>query len=91
MSCLRRPHTESVGTSVFILQNRLQSGFKRRPRPAEPKVPSLRTCGVKPFFDGIAFTGGKRENDTDITPRMLPKRSFLTGKWKRGELQKRFQ
>jgi len=42
---------------------------------------------VKPFFDGIAFTGGKRENDTDITP----KRSFLAGKWKRGELQKRFQ
>lgn len=39
MSCLRRPHTESVGTSVFVLQNRLQSGFKRRPRPAEPKVP----------------------------------------------------
>jgi len=46
---------------------------------------------VKPFFDGIAFTGGKRENDTDITPRMLPKRSFLAGKLKRGELQKRFQ
>lgn len=58
---------------------------------SEKHPPSLRTCGVKPFFDGIAFTGGKRENDTDITPRMLPKRSFLTGKWKRGELQKRFQ
>lgn len=39
MSCLRRPHSVSVATSVFILQNRLQSGFKRRPRPAEPKVP----------------------------------------------------
>lgn len=39
MSCLRRPYSVSVATSVFILQNRLQSGFKRRPRPAEPKVP----------------------------------------------------
>lgn len=34
---------------------------------------------------------GEEENDSDITPRMLPKRSFLAGKWKRGELQKRVQ
>lgn len=32
----------------------------------------------------------ERDNERDITPRMLPKRSFLAGKWKRGELQKRF-
>jgi len=26
--------------------------------------PSLRTCGVKPFFDGKAFTDGQRASDT---------------------------
>jgi len=50
----------------------------------------FRTCGVKPLFDGIAFTDGKRSCDTDITTTMLPKSSFLTGKWERGELQKKF-
>jgi len=45
---------------------------------------------VKPLFDGIACTGGRRVSDTEISPRMLPKRSFLPGKWNRGELQKKF-
>ena len=36
---VRRPHNQSVETSVFVPQNTIQSGFRRRPRPAEPKVP----------------------------------------------------
>lgn len=28
---------------------------------------------MKPFFDGIAFTGGKRENDTDYHPKNAAK------------------
>lgn len=36
-------------TSVFILQYRPQSGFKRRPRPAEPKVPGY-VNRIRRFF-----------------------------------------
>lgn len=43
------------------------------------------------FFDGKAFTHGRRGIDTEIGRTLLPMRRFLPGNWKRvGELQKRF-
>jgi len=43
------------------------------------------------FFDGKAFTHGRRGIDTEICRTLLPMRRFLPGNWERvGELQKRF-
>lgn len=43
------------------------------------------------FFDGKAFTHGRRGIDTEIGRTLLPMRRFLPGNWERvGELQKRF-
>lgn len=41
--------------------------------------PSLRTCGVKPFFDGKAFTDGQRESDTHH-PKNAAKEELPPGK-----------